>query len=235
MRFALRLGLLVTLVVLAMSACAGGGGGGGGGEEQAKAQKQAKARPLPLSVKDLRPGEYRSEEFKPPLSFHVGKGWESAPPEMPDYLYIIEKGGEAVRWISFANVQDVYKPGTYDVVEAPKDLVAWFQRHPYLQSAEPEPVTVGGVKGVQFDAVVEDLPQDYSGMCGSGCLDIYSLSSGQKILAFPEGKKRRVIVLEDVKGETVTIDFGSEASPDDFGEFSPEAQKVVDSVEWSGS
>ncbi len=47
---ALRLGLLVTVLVLALSAC--------GGDE-----KKAKARPLPEDPKALRPGTYRSEEF----------------------------------------------------------------------------------------------------------------------------------------------------------------------------
>jgi hypothetical protein len=39
-------------------------------------------------------------------------------------------------------------------------------------------------------------------------------------------------VLEDVKGETVMIWFA--APPAEFDEFAPEAQKVVDSVKWSG-
>ena len=43
----------------------------------------------------------------------------------------------------------------------------------------------------------------------------------------------RVIVLEDVEGETVTIGFFS--PPSEFEEFMPEAQKVLDSVEWRGS
>jgi hypothetical protein len=62
----LSLGLLLVLVVLALSAC--------GGDE-----KKAKARHLPEDPKALRPGTYRSEEFKPSLSFHVGKGWSSSP------------------------------------------------------------------------------------------------------------------------------------------------------------
>ena len=68
----LMVGLLATLLVLALSAC-GGGGGSGGGEHQ-----QAKARPLPdKEYKALPPGEYHSEEFKPAFSFRVGKGWQT--------------------------------------------------------------------------------------------------------------------------------------------------------------
>ena len=70
----LSLGLLVVLVVLALSAC--------GGDEK-------KARPLPEDPEALRPGTYRSEEFKPSLSFHVGKGWSSTPlEEASDFLEI---------------------------------------------------------------------------------------------------------------------------------------------------
>jgi len=75
MRYFLRWGVLVALITLAVSAC----GGGGGGEQQ-----QAKARPLPESAQDLRPGEYRTEMFKPALSFTVGKGWALECPAGPD-------------------------------------------------------------------------------------------------------------------------------------------------------
>src|SRR5215208_2906769 len=90
---ALRLGLLVTVLVLALSAC--------GGDE-----KKAKARPLPEDPKALRPGTYRSEEFNPSLSFRVGKGWTSSPLEASDFLEIAR--GESAG-MNFANAQEVYK------------------------------------------------------------------------------------------------------------------------------
>jgi hypothetical protein len=220
----LSLGLLVVLVVLALSAC--------GGDE-----KKAKARPLPEDPKALRPGTYRSEEFKPSLSFHVGKGWSSSPLEASDVLQIA-RGQTA--GLGFVNVQEAYKPtktGTPNVVDAPEDMVGWLQQHPYLQTSKPEPVRVGGVKGVQFDVVVGDRPQNYIPVCTTivgnpNCVDLFRLSTGWPILLV-EGEKVRAIVLEDVGGETVTIGFSSPAS--EFGELAPEVQKVLDSVEWRGS
>ena len=141
--------------------------------------------------------------------------------------------------LNFANVQDVYKPtttGSAIVVDAPEDMVGWLQQHPYLQTSRPEPVRVGGVKGLQFDVVLGDLPQTYSGTCTTivgnpNCVDLFRLSTGEPIFLV-EGEKVRGIVLEDLEGETVGIGFFSPAS--EFEEFVPEAQKVIDTVKWRG-
>jgi hypothetical protein len=222
-RHSLRLGLLVTLVVLALSAC--------GGEKQ----QVSKPQPLPEEQQQLRTGVYRSEEFKPSLTFRVGEGWSNLPPEAIDALFIVQ--GETRR-IGFVNAFEVYKPtktGALNVVEAPKDMVGWFQQHPYLQTSKPEPVTVGGVKGVQFDVVVENLPEDHYGVCGSECVDLFaSLSTGVLPVFQVEADKVRLIVLEEVKGDNrVVISLVSPAT--EFDEFAPEAQEVIDTVEWTGS
>ena len=221
----LSLGLLVVLIVLALSAC--------GGDE-----KKAKVRHLPEDdQKALHPGEYRSEEFEPSLSFRIGKGWSTYTREAPDTLRI-SLGERGI--VGFANIHEVYKPtrtGAPNVVEAPEDIVGWFRRHPYLDTTEPEPTTVGGVEGVQFDVIVEDLPGDYQGAClaatgGADCVDIARFGDDQ-IMILPKIAKVRHIVLEGVEGETVTVYFGS--PKDEFDEFAPEAHKVVDSVRWGGS
>jgi hypothetical protein len=222
-RQSLRLGLLVTLAVLALCACGGG------------SEKEAKARPLPEDEKALRPGVYRSEEFKPSLSFRVGKGWTNMPPEASDVLSIRrahEPGG-----LGFVNIREVHnynltRTNPQYVVKAPEDMVGWFQHHPYLQTDKPEPVTVGGVKGKQLDVVVENLPEDNPGLCGSDCVDIFELSTGSQVW-LGEGYKFRFIVFEDMKGETVALGFASRSTH--FDEFAPEAQKVIDTVKWGGS
>jgi hypothetical protein len=227
----LVVGLLATLLVLALSACSGAGG-----------QEEAKARPLPLyptGPKALSPGEYHTVKFKPPLSFKVGRGWENGEEQLSDTIDLGLQGcgppGDLTCKLHVVNVKEVFKPGTKNVVEAPKDLVGWLQHHPYLKTSKPQPVTVGGVKGVQLDVLVE-VPKDYAvdPECDPGeCLNIAPLSNDQVSAIFMAVNKRKVIVLEDVKGDTVMIWFA--APPDEFEEFAPEAQKVVDSVKWSGS
>jgi hypothetical protein len=218
----------VALITLGVSAC----GGGAGGEQQ----QQPKARPLPESSQDLRPGEYRTEAFKPALAFTVGKGWALDCPEGPDYVCLLPPG-ELTRF-KFLNVTEVYKPSklidmSSETTPLPQDLVGWFEQHPYLQTDKPQPVTVGGIKGQQIDVVVGDLPKDYpEGLCGGfDCVQLSQFNFGD--WAVEEGNKYRLTILEDVKGETVIIDFGSPAAK--FDEYWPEAEKVVQSVKWKGS
>ena len=227
-RQALRLGLLMILLVLALIAC-----------EEDERQLVSKPRPLPEDPTLLYPDEYRSEEFEPSLSFRVVEGWSNAPLEAPDVLHIKRQSPEERRRLAFNNVQLVFKPGTLEVVEAPKDMVGWFQHHPYLETDKPETISVGGVKGVQFDVVViKDLPKDYYGVCGTDCVDLFRTGSSYNDALWAStdehsGEKQRVIVLEGVKGETVTITYTSPAT--EFDEFALEAQRVLDSVKWSGS
>ena len=219
-RAPLALGLLVALVILALSACSGVGG-----QEQGDKPRHLPEGSYPIA---LHPGEYRSEEFEPSFSFHVGKGWENNRLETSDKL-AISRGGEGDPVLVFRNVQEVYdydKTGTTpEVVKAPNDMVGWFRHHPYLDTEKPKPTTVGGVKGVQFDFVVsEDFPSDD--------ITLFKYSDGS---TGDLGKeyKFRAIILKDVKGKTVTISIDAHAN--DFEGFLPKAQRVLESVKWTGS
>ena len=205
-------------LALALGACGAAG----------DAKEEAKGRPLPKKPGALSPGQYHSVKFEPSLSFKVGKGWINSGVELPAFIQLGYEGFNLR--LTFANIKEVYKPGTMSVVDAPKDLVGWLQHHPLLKTSKPQPVTVGGVEGEQFAVLVEDLPKDYSGLSCSDCVDIAPLSNDQAAAFFREEKKREVIVLEDVKGDTVMIWFA--ATPDEFDEFAPKARKVLDSVKW---
>ena len=214
---ALRMGMLLVMSILLLVTACG-------------APEEAKPRPLPEDTRKLGPGTYRSEEFEPSFSFKVGEGWTNLPSEMPDDLAL---AWGQIWFLRFFKAQEVYKPTErYEVVDAPKDLVGWLRRHPYLRTSTPEPVEVGGIKGERLDVVVVgDLPEDHVGACGPDCVDLFRLSDGSALGA-GKGFKYRAIVLEDVKGETVIIGFGGPAG--EFSGFAPEAHKVLDGVQWRG-
>src|SRR5215212_7239170 len=135
-RQAFGLGLVVTLIFLALSAC------GGGGQEQAN-----ESRSLPEYPQDLHAATYHANKFKPSVSFTVAKGWALQCPPGSDFVCLSRGGGENTLF-TFLNVHDIYKPsrsGTVETESAPEDLVGWFEQHPYLQTDEPESVMVGGV------------------------------------------------------------------------------------------
>jgi hypothetical protein len=211
----LMVGLLATLLVLALSACEGGGDSGGGEHQQAK------ARPLPEEeFKALPPGEYHSEEFKPAFSFRVGKGWQTPDAvinETPERLIIESteevKGGTL---LIFRNPPEAFDPHKHKWVNVNsyEDILSWFQHHPQLKTSNPEPVSVGGIKGVQLETeVAKDSPDE---------VPSFRYSDGFEA-GIVRGEQSRTIILE-MKGEAVSIGV-------DF----PKAQKVVDSVKWGGS
>src|SRR5215210_6366459 len=228
MQHSLRLGKLMAVMALTLVAC--GGGATGGGEVQ-----QAEGRPLPkYEQASLPAGRYHTTEFKPSLSFRItGDDWRFegpsgvlGDPEHPDYLFFQRVPWGEIAFFNLRKVQGVYKPmgprGETEPVPAPDKLVGWFQHNPYLKTSRPSPVTVGGVKGVQFDVIVANLQK------GDSCVDIFKLSTGgpSEACVF---KKARYIVLEDVKGVPVVIQYGDE----DFDGLVPVAEKVLESVEWT--
>jgi hypothetical protein len=220
MRSAPGMGALM-VAILALTAC------GGGGSEQ----EQAKARPLPEAPKALPPGEYHSTEFKPSFSFRVGKDWRTSSEflQISDKLAIVRGEEEPPPTLIFRSLQEVFKytknGTTPEVVKVPKDMVGWFEHHPYLKTEKPESATVGGVKGLQFDYTVsEDAPYDD--------INLFRYADGSDGAA-GKGFKYRAIVLEDVEGKTVTIGIGSPTI--EFDDLLPEAEKVLDTVNWEGS
>ena len=247
-RQALRRGLPVTvgnvlLALLLALGVVGCGGGDGQPQQQEKAAEQrernpqpqqegAKARAVP-EYGDLRPGKYVTDEFKPAFSFEVvDEGWVVGGSEERGILDM--KQGAEGPVLSFVNEQEVFdpsKPRDMVSVPSPKNLVTWLQRHPYLQTEQPQPATIGGVKGVQLDAAVaDDVPVTE---CGDNCLGLFVVTLEIAWVAY-EKEKVRFIVLEDVGGERVTVAV-SAPSAVDFEKFSPKAQKVIDTVQWRAS
>ena len=230
MKHSLPFGVLVVLIALALSAC--GGGTAGGGEHQ-----QAEGRPLPkFNQASLPAGRYHTTEFKPSLSFRItGNDWRFegpsgtlGDPEHPDYLFFQRVPEVEISFFNVRKLKGVYKLGgpqeEIEPVPAHDELVGWFQHHPYLKTSKPELISVEGVKGVQFDVDVVNLQK------GTHCVNVFALSTGGPSEACGFGNQpERYIVLEDVKDVPVVIRYGGE------NKFVPVAEKVLQSVEWTGT
>ena len=224
----LELGLLVAFV-LVMSAC----GGGGGGNESAEGRTIPEGEDVTLQA-----GKYVSDEFKPAVSFTLSKatkGWQY-PLETSQILsFRAPKGFPAGHsYLDFWVVDEVFKVvSSYEAKAqpAPDDLIAWLQNNPYLDTEKPKPMTVGGEKGMQLDAVASRVPQEYYTNCLQPCLPLFQDPQyPDYTFTMNEGYKARFVVLEDVEGRTVTIVIL--APPAKFAELLSETQKVLDTVAW---
>jgi hypothetical protein len=86
---------------------------------------------IPLQI-SLPPMEYFPDEFELLRSFRIGDGWTSDG-QGSDYLYLTY-GDSKLNFISPPTVYDSEVPTkTATVPEDSKDLVGWFQKHPYLR------------------------------------------------------------------------------------------------------
>jgi len=167
-----------------------------------------------------------------------GPSGDLGDPEHPDYLFIQKVEFGEIAFFDLRKLKGVFKPrgptGAVEPMPAPDELVGWFRRHPYLKTSEPEPITVGGYKGVQFDVVLANLPENHEGLCGktAHCLDIFALSTGGSSEVYYL-KRNHFIVLDSVDGVPVVIQY--EDLKDEFDEFVPVAENVLQSVEWTGA
>jgi hypothetical protein len=159
-------------------------------------------------------------------------------------------------YLEFLVVPKVYKVvSSYEAKEepAPEDMVSWLQNNPNLDTENPEPMMVGGVKGSQFDAVASRIPQEYlsGGYHGvntyhvrhggniyddAPCLPLFQTLPGygrDSTYELCKMYKVRFIVLEDVNGKTVTI--AVLAPTVKFDETWIKARRVLNTVEWKGT
>ena len=243
---------LVILFVLILGACG----------ERDHARKLPENPPY-REARRIPAGSYVSDEFRPALSFRLNEGWQTGPAADFSYGAFLEKSNSLIL-SRFSESEPSYLeflvvPKVYEVVSsyearahpAPEDMVSWLQNNPYLDAEKPEPTSVGGVGGKQFDAVASRIPQEYlyGGYHGTNtyyvrhsgnvyddepCLPLFQTLPGyaeQSTYELCEDYKVRFIILDDVNGKTVTISVLAPTIK--FDEAWLKAQWVLDTVKWS--
>lgn len=208
-------------------------------------------------------GNYVSDEFRPAMSFRLNEGWQTGPAADFSYGEFMERYNSLtlsrVSESEPSYLEFLVVPKVYEVVSsyearaqpAPEDMVSWLQDNPNLDAEKPGPMTIGGVKGSQFDAVASRIPQEYlyGGYHGVNtyyvrhggnvyddepCLPLFQTLPAyqqQSTYELCENYKVRFIIL-DVKGETVTISVLAPTIK--FDEAWSKARQVLNTVEWKG-
>jgi uncharacterized protein YjbI with pentapeptide repeats len=203
-------------------------------------------------------GLYATREFEPSLSFSVSDGWRLARKETPNVFHCTERGcrqwipekettnrlpieGPGGGQLIFTAPRHVFhsgNPSDPKEVPAPKNAdewVSWLQRHPNLETSKPDPVNLGGASGMRIDVTTSSMPETYpEHVCGKRpCVPIYKAASqAASPIVSSEGWKERFVIVA-VEGEMVVIDVAGPVN--EFDDFLPKAQKVLDSVEWRGA
>ena len=115
---------------------------------------------------------------------------------------------------------------------APDDMVAWLRNHPLLETSEPVPVTVGGQEGVLLDVSVAPGLEDYpTESCGPDDPCVFLMTtSAESGFALWADQTNRLMVLEDVEGETVIL--AASGPKDGFANFAPKVERLLATVQF---
>jgi hypothetical protein len=205
--------------------------------------------PPALAPGPLEPGTYATVRFRPKLSFRVGEGWgllgdnengialaaDFDPATGPDKQLSIT----AVKWVfddPLLTDKELDANREAHIRPAPRDLVGWLRANRYLKVGPARPVTLGGIRGVQFDVAVKDIPGPSNCPSFGGrnhCVLLFPITRGNAEpieLVELGGVPSRYTVVE-VKGQSVVVSVG--APPGQFEDFTAEADKVLKTVSFA--
>jgi hypothetical protein len=206
----------------------------------------AAAGPRPVAPGPLEPGTYETVKFRPKLSFEVGEDWGVLGDEENGIAlaprFDPARGPEkqlaftAVKWVfdePLLTDKELATNREAHIRPAPRDLERWLRANRYLEVGPSKPARLGGVRGVQFDVRVKDLPGPTN--CEQfephHCVLLFPVTRGANVepieLVEVGGSPSRHTLVE-VEGQPVLVTVGGPA--DQFEDFLAEADKVLKTV-----
>lgn len=188
----------------------------------------------------LEAGEYRTTTFDPEITYTVPDGWmnmEDLPGNFLLYLEDDAAGQTTARGGSYLGIYtnvhaaaiDCRETWQEDVGHTPADLAAWYQSVPGLVVSEPEPVTVGGLDGLQLDLELEpgDTTCDYGGNPGIPLFIGDGVSEVHHVIL--EEMDIRLVLLAWGDGN-LTLEITNVREQHSAEEFRSQLQPIIDSL-----
>jgi hypothetical protein len=177
----------------------------------------------------LAAGTHTTGQFSPGFSLELPEGSVGLV-EASDVLNIHKDARLFLAAVSLGAVR-VYDPSSSGLapVDAPDDLVAWFQQHPKLETTKPKAVTLGGHDGIVFDVTVKKgAGNGEAPWCFRACVALFEGSLGPIVQS--EGDRVRSYIL-DVDGTQVA--FAVLIPEYAFDELVPEGEAVLETLQFS--
>jgi len=165
---------------------------------------------------------FSSSKFEIPMTMTYGSDWYSEGEFSDMFTLKIKDTGYAweLGFILAAEAQ-IADPNSAATIPWPTDFVTYLQSNQYFEAGQPISVTVGGVKGIQIDALVKNI----------GDKKTFIALKSTDWLYLDDTEMYRFIILDDVNGQRLLIAMN--APPDGFSKANELEQKVLDTVVFS--
>jgi hypothetical protein len=190
---------------------------GGEGDDFCVGEQKTGCEPAAVGG-DLTAGTYLFDGFDPNVTLTVGDGWWSfAGLSFPDFVGVAQGPSDSPRFVGIFHVPDqAYDPVTGELVPLEEDFLTWLTSQECIDvAAGPTPATVAGVSGLQVDFSVGTDPA-----CS------LRAPSWEPVA----GERERMFVIE-VNGVDLIIEIAT-WNPAEFDAFLPEAEAVLDTVQF---
>ena len=165
---------------------------------------------------------FSSSKFEIPMTMTYGSDWYSEGEFSDMFTLKIKDTGYAweLGFILAAEAK-IADPNSAATIPWPTDFVTYLQSNQYFEAGQPISVTVGGVKGIQVDALVKNI----------GDKRTFIALKSTDWLYLDDTEMYRFIILDDVNGQRLLIAMN--APPDGFSKANELEQKVLDTVVFS--
>jgi hypothetical protein len=176
----------------------------------------------------LHPGRYKTDLFTPAFAFTAP---DLAYPftvdqETKDAIFIVKPPG--FQAVVLSTPTEMYAEDNKSLEKAPDDLLAWFEKNPYLKTAAAPDVNVGGTTATAMDVEVASKPKaEPSDLPCPDCVAIHPIA-GFEPLAI--GKEKVRVAQLDVEGDQVLLSLICPKS--DFELFLKTAEPMLKSITW---
>lgn len=193
----------------------------------------------------LDPGTYRTLTFQPRITYTVPAGWVNAE-DLPGnfWLYLEDDLQDGPAGGSYLGIYQNIHAAAINCAEdwqegvgtTPEHLVAWYRSIPGVEVSEPQPVTVGGLSGLQID--ISQIPGaghcvfDGNGPPATPLLIGDGVVSGLHHNVGEEYDVRLVILAW--RDRNVTLEITSVHDQHPTEEYHALVQPIVDSLEFFG-